>query len=96
MTTESPVTGEGKAPRETEPNTAGARTHLEGYEPNQAGLEAFNSIHNRKAFRLYADKHANWYVIYMPVHGIHASYGFGSEANRLVRSAITGKQYRIA
>jgi hypothetical protein len=80
----------------TSATIAGERTHLEGYEPNEAGLKAFNSIHNRQAFKLYANQHADWYVIYMPVHGIHAYYGFGSEANRLVRSAITGKQYRIA
>ena len=72
------------------------RTQLEGYEPSEAGLKTFNSIHNKQAFKLYANQHADWYVIYMPVHGIHACYGFGSEANRLVRSAITGKQYRIA
>jgi hypothetical protein len=59
-----------------------------GFEPNQAGLEAFNSIHNRKAFNLYADKNESWYVVYIPLYGIHPGHGFGSEANRIVRLAI--------
>lgn len=74
----------------TQSPKAGERTqqHPVGYERNAAGLAAFNSIHNRKAFQLYSNRDSNWYVIYMPMHGIHPSHGFGSEANRLVRAAI--------
>ena len=61
---------------------------VDGYHRNEAGLNMFNSLHDRQALSLYTDGRERWYVVYKTAYGIHPDHLYGTDANRRIRLVI--------